>query len=192
MTMRPSNSPDSSPDAGMPPEHVEKTEVERKFLVKHLPTELMATSEVILMSQGYIYSSKDLGSIRLRRSNDRYSTTFKFGGGISRTEVENDITKEVFDANWLRTAGRRVEKTRHLIPLEGGIVAELDVYEGALAGHAVVEVEFPSTEAAAAFTPPDWFGEDVTLDGRHSNAALAEYGWPGNAPKEGAARDLGV
>jgi len=36
-----------------------------------------------------------------------------------------------------------------------------------------VEVEFPSEEEAEAFEAPDWFGQDVSLDVRFKNAALA-------------------
>jgi CYTH domain-containing protein len=37
----------------------------------------------------------------------------------------------------------------------------------------VVEVEFASVDEALAFSPPDWFGPDVTGDSRYRNAALA-------------------
>lgn len=35
------------------------------------------------------------------------------------------------------------------------------------------EVEFPSEEAAMAFTAPDWFGQDVTEAGIYQNSALS-------------------
>jgi hypothetical protein len=59
------------------------------------------------------------------------------------------------------TEGRRVAKVRSVVPL-GEHRAEVDVFEGALDGLAIVEVEFPSSEAADAFEPPAWFGEEVT------------------------------
>jgi CYTH domain-containing protein len=37
----------------------------------------------------------------------------------------------------------------------------------------VVEVEFDSEPAAAAFTPPAWFGPEITGDSRYSNRVLA-------------------
>ena len=36
----------------------------------------------------------------------------------------------------------------------------------------MAEVEFPTEEAALAFTPPDWFGEDVTDDSRYHNSNM--------------------
>jgi len=35
------------------------------------------------------------------------------------------------------------------------------------------EVEFDSVEEANAFTPPAWFGKEVTEDGSFTNAALS-------------------
>ena len=37
----------------------------------------------------------------------------------------------------------------------------------------LAEVEFPDEEAALAFTPPVWFGRDVTFTGEYQNSRLA-------------------
>ena len=52
------------------------------------------------------------------------------------------------------------------------------MFSGALAGLCLVEVEFPSVEAAEAFTAPAWFGREVTGQPGWSNASLARYGRP--------------
>ena len=80
-----------------------------------------------------------------------------------------------------------MRKRRHSIPLDGGLIAELDVYRDALQGLEVVEVEFPSEPDADAFTAPAWFGAEVTGDERFSNRELAERGRPpgGTDPGEG-------
>lgn len=41
------------------------------------------------------------------------------------------------------------------------------------AGRVIAEIEFDSHEAMADFTPPDWFGLEVTEDHNYSNASLA-------------------
>ena len=41
-------------------------------------------------------------------------------------------------------------------------------------GLVFVEVEFESLDQATAFTPPEWFGEDVTNDGRYHNSYLSK------------------
>ena len=65
-----------------------------------------------------------------------------------------------------------VMKTRCRIPL-GNYTAELDIFHGAHEGLLLVEVEFPSVEAANAFVPPAWFGDDVSGDPRYRNSYLA-------------------
>jgi len=54
--------------------------------------------------------------------------------------------------------------------------AALDLFEGALEGLRLVEVEFTSDEAMEAFEPPAWFGDEVTDDVRYTNAHLAAHG----------------
>ena len=95
-----------------------------------------------------------------------------------RIEEELSIDERRFESLWPLTGERRVSKTRHLIPLESGLTAELDVYAGADDGLLTVEIEFPSVEASEAFAPPEWLGRDVTGDGRFANQALALGGGP--------------
>jgi CYTH domain-containing protein len=52
-------------------------------------------------------------------------------------------------------------------------MAELDVFEGAFAPRVLVEVEFATEAQANAFVPPEWFGEDVTFDGRYHNSYMS-------------------
>lgn len=61
-----------------------------------------------------------------------------------------------------------------MIPLEHGLTAELDVFEGTLAPLILVEVEFSSEEEANSFVPPSWFGEDVTFSGKYHNSSLSK------------------
>ena len=68
--------------------------------------------------------------------------------------------------------GSMVEKTRYRIPV-GDYTAELDIFHGRYEGLLLVEVEFPSVDAADAFVPPTWFGQDVSEDPRYRNSYLA-------------------
>jgi CYTH domain-containing protein len=38
----------------------------------------------------------------------------------------------------------------------------------------MAEVEFPSEDEAMAFTAPEWFGEEVTLDKRYHNSEMTK------------------
>jgi adenylate cyclase len=142
-------------------------EIERKFKVETLPEDLSLPGSAI--RQGYL--SIEPVEIRLRGRDDARELTVKSVGGLRRVEVALSLTQAQFDELWpLVTAF--VEKTRHLVELSDA-VAEVDVYGGTLGGLMVVEVEFASEEEAARFTPPDWFGDEVTEDSRFRNAALA-------------------
>jgi len=150
-------------------------EIERKYLVDEPPGDDVLGPGVRLR-QGYLAEEGDVET-RIRIGPDWARFTVKAGRGESRTEVELDVPVDEAEALWPHTSGRQLEKLRHLVSVPGG-VAEVDRYEGALAGLWTVEVEFPSAEAAAAFTPPAWFGPDVTDVDGWSNAALARHGRP--------------
>jgi CYTH domain-containing protein len=100
------------------------------------------------------------------------------GQGLSRTEIKIELSQDQFRQLWPYTDGRRVSKTRYKLQL-GEHTAELDQFEGDLAGLFLVEVEFASVEASRQFIPPDWFGMEVTEDSRFKNKQLAVYGIPG-------------
>ena len=146
-------------------------EIERKFLVRKLPDDLASypSNEI---SQGYLVSLDDGLQVRLRKSGEQYTLTFKRGAGNVREEREIELGADQFDALWPATEGKRLVKTRYEIPL-GDLVVEIDVYHGRHEGLVVAEVEFDEEGAAKNFRPPEWLGDDVTGDPRYSNQLLA-------------------
>nr|WP_321456063.1 CYTH domain-containing protein [uncultured Cohaesibacter sp.] len=156
------------------------TEIERKFLIEALP-ELkgLKSSDV---AQGYLTTAKDSVEIRLRKKaksgNTAFFMTLKSDGALERMEIEVPVSEEQFDSFWPATVGRRVEKTRYVGALSDELKFELDVFHGDLDGLTLVEVEFPSLEAADHFNAPAWFGKDVTADRAYKNKALAVNGKP--------------
>lgn len=146
-------------------------EIERKFLVTQLPSLEHYNSKKIL--QAYISIEP---TIRIRQADCNFFLTVKSKGGIIREEFELTITKDEFDSLLKKCEGNYIEKTRYLIPLENGLTAELDVFSGHLDSLVTVEVEFSSLKEAEAFTPPSWFGEDISLNHRYKNNNLALYG----------------
>ena len=150
-------------------------EIERKFLVSEVPSGSFESSSI---RQGYVAIAADGGEVRVRDRDGACRLTVKHGKGVVREEHETQISPELFAALWPATEGRRVEKRRMLVPLAGGLVAEVDVFAGALAGLMVAEVEFASADAASAFDPPAWFGRDVSDDHRYKNQSLALHGAP--------------
>ena len=156
-------------------------EIERKFLVTQPPADL-ETHPREPISQGYLLPEVSSGgvAVRVRRRADRFFLTIKHGHGLSRTEVELPLPPADFNVLWPLTEGRRVEKTRYLLPHAGHerYTIELDIYAGALAGLLTAEVEFPTEDDARAFQPPAFFGRELTDDPAYTNSALARHGLP--------------
>ena len=152
-------------------------EIERKFLVAEMPGVESGRTEI---EQGYLALDGET-EVRLRRAGVDFFLTAKSGHGEVREEVEVPIDPGVFARLWNLTKGRRVSKTRHYVPLGEELRAEVDVYDGALAGLRTVEVEFDSREDAERFRPPAWFGEELTGDPRYANQTLATVGLPAEA-----------
>jgi adenylate cyclase len=152
-------------------------EIERKFLVPEPPADLDACPSTPI-DQGYVAIAADGTEVRIRRRDGDATLTIKSGPGRSRLEEELEIDDERFVRLWPLTAGRRIQKRRHLVEADGGHTIEVDVYTGDLAGLVVAEVEFASEEAADAWAPPAWFGPEVTDDARYKNQSLAVHGIP--------------
>jgi adenylate cyclase len=151
-------------------------EIERKFLLEEAPGHL-DTYDSEQIEQGYL-AGTDALEVRLRRRGDRAFLTIKSSGDRIRVEEEIEIDERRFRSLWPLTEGRRLQKKRYRIPQADGLVVELDVYEGALAGLITAEIEFDSPHAAAGFAAPGWLGREVTDDPSYKNKRLAVHGRP--------------
>ena len=149
-------------------------EIERKFLVKQIPENLESFPKKEI-EQTYISTDP---TIRLRKSDESFILTVKGKGSIAREEFELELTKDQYDSLMKKAETQSVSKTRYLIPLNGSLTAELDVYHKNLMGLLTVEVEFKSIDEAEAFIPPEWFSLDISEDKRYKNTSLAIYGMP--------------
>lgn len=150
----------------LPVEHVER---ERKFVIASTPPLPDRGDD---LRQGYLALDGDV-AVRVRDvAGTRFVLTIKAGEGATRTEVERTLTADQFAALWPHTVGRRVDKTRFLVP-HGPHVVEIDVFHGIHDGLVVAEVEFADDEALRSFVAPAWFGVEVTDDPAYSNARLA-------------------
>lgn len=151
--------------------------MERKFLLAARPDGLQARKSSRI-EQGYLALDPAGAEVRVRRKGDAHTLTVKSGAGLVRGEEEVALSADDYERLWPLTAGRRVVKTRYLVPLAGALTAEVDVYEDALQGLLTAEVEFADEAAAHAFAAPAWLGEDVTGDKRYANQSLAVNGAP--------------
>lgn len=144
-------------------------EIERKYLIRRLP-ENLSQYQCKKIAQGYICTNP---VVRIRKSDDEYYLTYKGKGLMAREEYNLPLTQEGYEHMLPKIDGRLIEKSRYLIPLDGKLTAELDIFEGDLAPLIIVEVEFDSLDGANSFIPPEWFGEDVTESRKYHNSNLA-------------------
>lgn len=149
-------------------------EIERKYLVASLPENLDSYPHAEI-EQGYLCTSPTL---RIRRMGDSFILTVKDRvqsgtSAIVNREEEFPLSAESYSRLEPKCEGIMVSKTRYRIPLGNALTAELDIFHGAHEGLRLVEVEFPSVEAADAFLPPAWFGEDVSANPCYRNSWLA-------------------
>lgn len=145
-------------------------EIEKKFLVNNVPD--LKNYKCADIAQSYISFSPE---VRIRKKGDRFFLTQKSDGTIVREEKETEINEEAYNILLILSQGNIIEKTRYEIPLEKGIVAELDIYHGKLDSLITVETEFESEKQADSFSPPKWFGKNITVDKRYKNKNLAQY-----------------
>lgn len=85
-------------------------------------------------------------------------------GNITNTYL-SESEFAVFDS----LPGNRIAKTRLTFP-----PLVIDVFEGALEGLMIAEMEFGSDEAMDAFEPPSWCGAEITADPAYRGSSLAE------------------
>lgn len=144
-------------------------EIERKYLVKELPKNLASYPHKEI-EQGYLSTEP---VVRIRRSDDKYTLTYKGSGLMVREEYNLPLTKEAFLHMKPKADGIFIQKKRYLIPYDQTHTIELDIFEGELAPLQLAEVEFATEEEALNFIPPSWFGEDVTFSTEYHNSTLS-------------------
>lgn len=150
-------------------------EIERKFLIHQPPENLEAYPSQIL-EQAYLCTDP---VVRVRRSDDTYTLTYKSKGLMSREEYNLPLTAESYTHLKKKADGNIIQKRRYRIPCEGDLTIELDIFSSPFEGLILAEVEFISEEQAKAFLPPDWFGEEVTWSTEYHNSTLSKKKFPG-------------
>jgi len=165
-------------------------EIERKFRVKVLPENLEKFPHKDI-KQGYVTITKNGTEIRIRKEKEggkeRYYQQTKSGSGEVKFESpEIEIPEEIFRDLWKGKTGQGIEKTRYKIPFQyqnaqgtkKEVIIDLDIFKNDLKGLFTAEVEFKSKEDSENFTPPDWFGEELTSNEWYKNQSLALHGLP--------------
>lgn len=148
-------------------------EIERKFLVASSGWREHADKGTQLR-QAYVVTMDDR-SVRVRIHGNKWARlTIKIGkSALVRNEYEYDLPMDDAREMLTQAVGVVIEKRRYRVPHKG-FTWEVDVYEGALEGLVVAEVEMKRETDLPAL--PDWLGPEITGDRRYSNQALATDG----------------
>ena len=148
-------------------------EIERKFLIskENLPSNLDSYPHHKL-EQGYLSTSP---VVRIRKEDDNYYLTYKSKGLMVREEYNLPLSREGYEHLRPKADGNIISKKRYLIPItDTALKVELDIFDAPFAPLMIAEVEFPDVETANAFTPLDWFQEDVTNNPEYHNSNLSK------------------
>ena len=144
-------------------------EIERKFLVRDGAWRGLCVRRERLVD-GLLATSKGR-KVRVRIYGDRATLAIKTRkNGPVRHEYEYEIP--LHDARQLlanECGGDVVAKTRHYVPFQG-FTWEVDVYEGALAGVVIAEVELKHDNIEPP--RPAWIGREVTDDPDYRQSKL--------------------
>ena len=145
-------------------------EIERKYLIDRLP-ENLNSYPCRKIHQAYLNTAP---VIRIRRQDNDYFLTYKGGGLMVREEYNLPLNKESYEHLKEKADGIILSKTRYLIPLNDRLTVELDVFDPPYENLYLAEIEFETEEEAINFTPPAWFGEDVTFSSKYHNSVLSD------------------
>ncbi|MCS3803271.1 CYTH domain-containing protein [Chromobacterium alkanivorans] len=144
-------------------------EIERRFIVVGDAWRGLAPG--VQYRQGYLSVEKER-TVRVRVVGDQAWLTLKSNiSNVSRHEFEYPVP--LADAQTIMAAmcPMVVDKLRHRIE-HGGFIWEVDEFFGDNAGLVLAEIELPDENTR--FDKPAWIGEEVTEDGRYTNAYLSK------------------
>lgn len=150
-------------------------EFELTFLAREMPPEIKGNSGELLTDTYFPETGVRHPSLRIRQRGDVRELTKKIqladGDASAHRELTVPLTREEYSG----LAGdnkRTVSKVRYAVSI-GGYEAEVDVFQGALAGLVLIDFEFPNEDEMRAFVPPAVCLADVTQEEFIAGGVLA-------------------
>lgn len=129
-------------------------EIERKWILKTLPEGL---DQIPTQYERHFLFIQDGLEVRIQRKGDKYEFERKSEENeLSRKVEKFQITKEEFELFKTLSIGS-IERESYLLDN-----ISIKVYKSDFEGLIRAEVEFETEEEAKNFTPPTWFGEEIT------------------------------
>ena len=147
-------------------------EIERKYLLREVP-EVARAQPPVEIAQGYLPGERVHERVRREAGADgtRHTRTMKYGRGLERIELEDEIDAAFFDRLWPLT-NRRLAKRRWRVA-DDGLAWEIDEFTDRPL--VLAEVELPAADTSV--TLPAWLAtvveREVTGDPAYDNVTLA-------------------
>ena len=146
-------------------------EIERRFLLKNDTWRALAKPP-LLLKQAYLSVEKER-TIRIRIVGDQAWLTLKgYISDVTRSEFEYPIPLADAEKMMATMCPFKMEKQRYHVEYQG-FAFEIDEFFGENAPLIIAELELPSEDTA--YPTPDWLGEEITSDGRFTNAYLSKH-----------------
>ncbi len=141
-------------------------EYERTYLLKYLPKNLENYPNKEYLDI-YIPKNAEHPVLRMRKKGENYEMTKKYpvtqGDASIQHEFTIPLTNAEFEELEGHIRGKRTRKIRYLYKFKG-ILAEIDIFQDDLKGLALADIEFPSEQKKANFSPPDFCLAEVTQE----------------------------
>jgi CHAD domain-containing protein/CYTH domain-containing protein len=147
-------------------------EVERKYLLSGLPKKVRDAPSVTV-EQGWLPGERLQERLRHVSGDDgdQYYRTVKLGQGLTRVELEEEASPELFEKLWALTEGRRLRKQRYYVP-DGDLRWEVDEF----LDRELVLAEVELADPALTVNPPTWLESlivrEVTGEPQYLNVNL--------------------
>jgi CHAD domain-containing protein/CYTH domain-containing protein len=148
-------------------------EIERKYLLRGVPPHARGVPPVEI-DQGYLPGDRIGERVRRSRTGDTLvcHRTIKAGTGLTRIEIEETITRRLFEQLWALAGVRRLRKRRYVVPA-GDLAWEIDEFLDR--DLVLAEIELPSEQTPVTIPAwlEEWMVREVTDDPRYLNRNLA-------------------
>src|SRR3954452_215013 len=122
-------------------------EIEKKYLIETIPSELKLENSKEI-HQTYLAIGKEEIRVRkiLKDGNESHTMTIKKGHGLTREEIEFEISKETYEQLLVCGSRKPLIKTRGKLVI-GENIFHFDVYQNsAITNLKTIEIEFNSEE----------------------------------------------
>lgn len=150
-------------------------EIERKYLLKRLPKDLSKLCTAKFRTEhGWLPGELIHERITFSGKSGKFFRVIKTGQGLERIEAQEEISIDLFSALWPLTKGKRIVKTRYLVPAENGLIWEIDDFLDRDLQLAEIEIPTVDTEVVIPAWLKDYIAKEVTESSIFLNINLAK------------------